>query len=90
MWALATLQPAREKSVAQVKWLEAIAPLLGNSMALFTPEDLETIAADLPEGTAALVILFEHRWAVRIKDAMTAAGGFLVARETITPRPIPG
>jgi len=31
------------------------------------------------------VILFEHRWAVKLKVAMAAAGGFLVARETVAP-----
>ena len=30
-------------------------------------------------------MLFEHRWAVDIKNAMAAAGGFLVAREVIAP-----
>jgi hypothetical protein len=35
--------------------------------------------------TSALVIMFEHRWAVRLKEAMDGAGGFLVARETFRP-----
>ena len=54
-------------------------------MALFTPEDLENIAADLPEGAAALIVLFEHRWAVDLKDAIDAKGGFLVTRSVIPP-----
>ncbi len=61
------------------------APLIRGSMALLTPEDIETVAATLPDDTAALVILFEHHWAVDIKDAIESKGGFLVGRATIPP-----
>ena len=63
----------------------SFAPLLGDSMGLFTPEDIETIALGLRPDTSALVMLFEHRWAENIKAAMTAAGGFLIGRATIAP-----
>lgn len=61
------------------------APLLANRMALFTPEDIETLVEALPDETSALVILFEHRWAEDIKDAIADAGGFLVGRVVIPP-----
>jgi Family of unknown function (DUF6325) len=61
------------------------APLLADRMALFTPEDVETIAESLPPATAGLAMLFEHRWAEDIKTAMQAAGGFLVGRFVIPP-----
>jgi hypothetical protein len=64
---------------------ESFAPILANRMGLFTPEDIETIAETLPPETSALAILFEHRWAEDIKDAMARAGGFLVARAVIPP-----
>ena len=51
------------------------APLLAGLVGLFTPEDVETIADELPLNTSALAVLFEHRWAERLKDAMIAAGG---------------
>jgi hypothetical protein len=63
----------------------SFAPLLGDSVGLFTPEDVESIALGLRPDTAALVLLFEHHWAVDIKEAMQAAGGFLVGRATIAP-----
>lgn len=63
----------------------SFAPLLADSMALFTPEDLETIADSLPPDTSGLALLFEHRWAEDIKDAMAAAGGFLVTRTVVPP-----
>jgi hypothetical protein len=54
-------------------------------MGLFTPEDLEQIADSLPLQTSGLALLFEHRWAEDIKDALSAAGGFLVSRTVVPP-----
>jgi Family of unknown function (DUF6325) len=61
------------------------ATLLGDRMALLTPEDLEHVASELPPDTSGMVMLFEHRWAEHIKEAMAAAGGFLVGRSVIPP-----
>jgi uncharacterized membrane protein len=61
------------------------APLLGDLMGLLTPEDLIAIADGIRPNTSALVMLFEHRWAEHIKDAMAAAGGFLIGRTTVPP-----
>jgi hypothetical protein len=59
--------------------------LVDGTMGLFTPEDLAEIAESLPANTSGLVVLFEHRWAIGIKDALNDAGGFLVARSVIPP-----
>ena len=64
---------------------ESFAPILQNRMGLFTPEDIETLAESLPPETSALAILFEHRWAEDVKDAIANAGGFLVTRAVIPP-----
>jgi hypothetical protein len=61
------------------------APLLGDTMRLFTPEDLTEIRDSLPLGASGLVLLFEHRWAEDLKDALAAAGGYLVNRVVIPP-----
>jgi len=61
------------------------APMLDGLMGLLTPEDVEKLADELPTNTSALVLLFEHRWAVGIKDAIAGAGGFLISRTTIAP-----
>ena len=63
----------------------AFAGLLGDRMGLLTAEDIAGLAESLPADSAALVLLFEHRWAEHIKEAIVEAGGFLVARETIAP-----
>jgi Family of unknown function (DUF6325) len=59
--------------------------LLGKTQALFTNEDLERLADLMPPASAGLVLLFEHRWAEDIKEAMAKRGGFLVARSVIPP-----
>jgi hypothetical protein len=61
------------------------AALLGGRMALLTPEDREYLAAQLPPDTTGLVMLFEHRWAEQIKDAIAEAGGRLVGRSVVPP-----
>ncbi len=61
------------------------AGLMDDLMGLMTPEDIASIGESLPDNTSALILLFEHRWAVKIKEAVDAAGGFLVSRDTISP-----
>jgi uncharacterized membrane protein len=61
------------------------ASLLGGLQGLLTAEDVAAIGESLPVNTSGLTVLFEHRWAVELKDAMAAAGGFLVSRETVSP-----
>jgi uncharacterized membrane protein len=63
----------------------SFAPLLEDRMGLLTPEDIISLAEGLPVDSAALILLFEHRWAEKIKDAIVEAGGFLVARQTVAP-----
>jgi uncharacterized membrane protein len=59
--------------------------MMDGLMGLLTPEDIERLAEELPNNTSALVLLFEHHWAVAIKEAIQGAGGFLIARNTIAP-----
>ncbi len=63
----------------------SFANLLRGTRGLLTEEDVLNIADGLPDNTSGLIMLFEHRWAVDIKDAMASAGGFLVTREVIPP-----
>jgi len=61
------------------------APLLQGTRGLLTAEDVDHLASGMPTDTSALVLLFEHRWAVHVKQAIMDAGGFLISRETIAP-----
>lgn len=52
---------------------------------VFAEEDAWDVAAEVPEGSAAAMILLEHRWAIPLREAMVRAGGIRLATEFISP-----
>ena len=48
-------------------------------------EEIQAIADDIPAGKTALFVLFEHRWAVRLKEALQENGGFVIAQGMVSP-----
>ena len=55
------------------------APLAGDLLQLLGPEDVEKVAADLPLNSTAALLLFEHTWAIGLRDAIRDAGGVAIA-----------
>jgi len=47
--------------------------------------DIKAIAADIPSGKTALLVLFEHRWAIPLKEAAESAGGVVLAQGIVRP-----
>jgi len=54
------------------------ADLDGDGVADDIDEELWDIAAEIPRGTAAAIVILEHRWAIGLRDALADAGGQLV------------
>jgi len=52
---------------------------------LLDEEGASYIADSIPNGTAAAIVLLEHRWAIPLRDAIVEAGGSLVGGEWISP-----
>jgi uncharacterized membrane protein len=52
---------------------------------VFSEDDAWDVLAEIPEDTAAALILLEHRWAIPLRDAVAAAGGFRLASEFVSP-----
>ncbi len=50
-----------------------------------TAEEIEEIADRIPRGSSALIALFEHTWAIRLKEYIIDSGGVLVAQGLIHP-----
>jgi len=50
-----------------------------------TSEQVQKIAEDIPNGASALLALFEHTWALRLKEAIINAGGHLIMQGLIDP-----
>jgi len=48
-------------------------------------EEVWDVLADIPNDTAAALILLEHQWAVPLRDAIARAGGFRVGDGFISP-----
>jgi uncharacterized membrane protein len=51
------------------------AEVLGADVLEASTSDIVDIGAMIPPGTSAAVVLFEHRWALPLRDAVLAAGG---------------
>lgn len=49
-------------------------------------EQVQNIAAGVPEGGSAIMVLFEHAWAVELKEALINAGGEVVAQGLLDPK----
>jgi hypothetical protein len=56
----------------------------GASSAGIGPGELQAILAELPPGTAAALVLFEHRWAAGLGAAVRDAGGHILAQGLLT------
>jgi uncharacterized membrane protein len=52
---------------------------------VFDEEDAWDVVAEIPEDSAGLLVLLEHRWAIPLRDAIARAGGFRLASEFISP-----
>jgi uncharacterized membrane protein len=61
----------------------AFSSAVGDVEGLFTPDDIATLARDVPPGNSALIILYEHTWAVKIKEALINAKGVLITQGRI-------
>jgi hypothetical protein len=51
-----------------------------------TEEDLVDVLAEIPPDTAVAIALLEHRWAIPLRDAIIAAGGFPILDTWVHPR----
>jgi uncharacterized membrane protein len=64
---------------------EAGAQAAADGIHAFSDEDAWDVIADIPDGSAAALVLLEHHWAVPLRDAVAAAGGFRIADGFISP-----
>ncbi len=52
---------------------------------MFSAEDAWDVVEDIPEDTAALLLMVEHHWAVPLRNAVARANGFRIADGFISP-----
>jgi uncharacterized membrane protein len=58
---------------------------LEGGVEVFRDADEWDVLADIPNDSAAALVLLEHHWAVPLRDAVMRAGGFRVADGFISP-----
>jgi hypothetical protein len=52
---------------------------------VFSDEQAWDVLADIPNDSAAALVLIEHHWAVPLRDAIARAGGFRLSDGFISP-----
>jgi uncharacterized membrane protein len=57
---------------------------------VFSEEDAWDVLEDIPNDSAAALILLEHHWAVPLRDAIARAGGFRLSDGFISPLDLVG
>ena len=57
----------------------AFRPHVEEPNGMLSEEDIEDLGADLETNSSAAILLFEHVWATRFRDAVLDSGGELVA-----------
>jgi hypothetical protein len=56
-----------------------------NGIHLLADSDGWDVLADVPDDSAAALLLIEHHWAVPLRDAIARAGGFRLSDGFISP-----
>jgi len=64
---------------------EAGAEAAAEGIDLFDESEVWDVVEEIPEDSAAAILLLEHRWAIPLRDALVRAGGFKVADGFISP-----
>ena len=64
---------------------EAGAEAAEDGVEVFSDEDAWDVLEDIPNDSAAALLLIEHHWAVPLRDAIARAGGFRLSDGFISP-----
>lgn len=68
----------------------------GEEVGAIAPDDVASdeqawdVLEDIPDDSAAALLLIEHQWAVPLRDAIARAGGFRIADGFISPLDLAG
>ena len=65
--------------------LELGAEAVAGDAELLPEDDGWDVVQDIPNDTAAALVLIEHHWAIPLRDAIVRAGGFRISDGFISP-----
>ena len=86
--ALIGLGAAGERGMRIGAELGAAAAAEGGGV--WDPEQAWDVLSEIPEDTAAALILLEHRWAIPLRHAIRESGGFRLVSEFVNPLDLVG
>jgi uncharacterized membrane protein len=69
---------------------EAGAEAAADGVQVFTDQEAWDVLEDIPNDSAAALVLIEHHWAVPLRDAVLRAGGFRLSDGFISPLDLVG
>jgi len=61
--------------LSQAEGLSELVGIVARVEGLLNDEDVDTVAEELPVGSAAAILCFEHTWFIPLRSAIVAAGG---------------
>jgi uncharacterized membrane protein len=64
---------------------EAGAQAAADGISAFSDEDAWDVIEEIPNDSAAALILLEHHWAVPLRDAIARAGGYRISDGFVSP-----
>jgi uncharacterized membrane protein len=64
---------------------DAMSPLTDEVSGLLSEDDVRQIGERLEPGSSAAMVVFEHAWLRRLREAVRDGGGHLVTQERIPP-----
>ena len=67
------------------KGAEAGAEAAADGFEVFDEDEAWDVLEDIPNDSAAALVLIEHHWAVPLRDAIARAGGFRLADAFVSP-----
>jgi Family of unknown function (DUF6325) len=76
---------AMELSDLRGEEAEQLGPIAGDLLQVLEPDDVEAAASTIPTNSSAGLLLFEHTWAVGLKEAIMDAGGIPLAGGLVAP-----
>jgi uncharacterized membrane protein len=74
-----------EGEEGMVAGAEAGAEAAEDGVSVFSDEDAWDVIEEIPNDSAAALVLIEHHWAVPLRDAVARAGGYRISDGFISP-----
>ncbi len=74
-----------EGEEGMVAGAEAGADAGADGVSVFSDDEAWDVIEDIPNDSAAALVLIEHHWAVPLRDAIARAGGFRISDGFISP-----